>query len=110
MKYGTRLKLKKDWEVSEYITIEKNEILIVIEYYENRLMRLKNKNQSFSFKFDENNKEELIKEYFEILDNKDYDRLEDLRAELVQILLLTDFGDEHSLKKLEIKRDFFLNA
>lgn len=68
MKFGTRLKLKKDWQPTDYITIEKGDTLQVAEYSHKYGMKLHIDGISLiDFAYGWNDRDEKINEYFEIL-------------------------------------------
>ncbi len=71
MKFGTKLKLKKDLLVGDYITIEKGDILQVAEYRHKYGMKLHIDGVTLiDFVFGWNDRDERINEYFEVLDEQ----------------------------------------
>ncbi|MCT7576457.1 hypothetical protein [Aliarcobacter butzleri] len=83
MKFGTKLKLKKDWEYHDFITFEKGDILQVAEYKHKYGMRLHHPGIDLvDFKYNNSNRDKKIEEYFEIVEEFD-DRL----AELEKVIL-----------------------
>ncbi len=83
MRFGTKLKLKKDWEYTDFITFEKGDILQVAEYKHKYGMRLHHAGIDLvDFKFNYSNRDKKIEEYFEIVEEFD-DRL----AELEKVIL-----------------------
>jgi len=68
MEFGTKLKLKKDLLVNDYITLEKDDILQVAEYKHQRGMKLHIEGISLvNFPFNYNNRDKRINEYFEVV-------------------------------------------
>ena len=83
MRFGTKLKLKKDWEYHDFITFEKGDILQVAEYKHKYGMRLHHPGIDLvDFKYNNSNRDKKIEEYFEIVEEFD-DRL----AELEKVIL-----------------------
>lgn len=83
MKFGTKLKLKKDWEYHDFITFEKGDILQVAEYKHKYGMKLHHPGIDLvDFKYNNSNRDKKIEEYFEIVEEFD-DRL----AELEKVIL-----------------------
>lgn len=84
MKFGTKLKLKKDWEYNKYFTFQKDEILIVVQYMHKYGMKLHHPRiiDLLDFQFNYENRDKKIEEYFEIVEEFD-DRL----AELEKVIL-----------------------
>lgn len=83
MKFGTKLKLKKDWEYHDFIIFEKGDILQVAEYKHKYGMKLHHPGIDLvDFKFNNSNRDKKIEEYFEIVEEFD-DRL----AELEKVIL-----------------------
>ncbi|MDN5061336.1 hypothetical protein O8C86_05705 [Aliarcobacter butzleri] len=83
MKFGTKLKLKKDWEYHDFITFEKGDILQVAAYKHKYGMKLHHPGIDLvDFKFNNSNRDKKIEEYFEIVEEFD-DRL----AELEKVIL-----------------------
>ncbi|MDK2050548.1 hypothetical protein [Aliarcobacter butzleri] len=84
MNFGTKLKLKKDWEYNKYFTFQKDEILIVAQYMHKYGMRLHHPRiiDLLDFQFNYENRDKKIEEYFEIVEEFD-DRL----AELEKVIL-----------------------
>ncbi|MFW3357357.1 hypothetical protein [Aliarcobacter butzleri] len=83
MRFGTKLKLKKDWEYHDFITFEKGDILQVAEYKHKYGMRLHHPGiDLIDFKYNNSNRDKKIEEYFEIVEEFD-DRL----AELEKVIL-----------------------
>ncbi|WP_418186766.1 hypothetical protein [Aliarcobacter lanthieri] len=83
MEFGTKLKLKKDWEYNDFITFEKGDILQVAEYRHKYGMKLHHSGiDLINFKFDYSDRDKKIEEYFEIVEKFD-DRL----AELEKVIL-----------------------
>ncbi len=71
MEFGTKLKLKKDWQYDEYLTLEKGDILQVAEYRHKYGMKLHIKGCSLlDFPFEWNTRDIKINEYFEVLDEE----------------------------------------
>ncbi|MDY0193480.1 MAG: hypothetical protein RBR93_08130 [Aliarcobacter butzleri] len=84
MKFGTKLKLKKDWEYNKYFTFEKDEILQVAIYEHKYGIKLHHPRITdlIDFQFNYTNRDKKIEEYFEIVEEFD-DRL----AELEKVIL-----------------------
>lgn len=83
IKFGTKLKLKKDWEVG-FITIEKGDIVNVALYSHKYGMKFYCEGISnlLDFNYGWNNREEKINEWFEIVEEFD-----DKLAELEKVIL-----------------------
>lgn len=83
MRFGQKLRLKKDWEYNDIITFEKGDILQVANYQHKYGMKLYHPGVSLvDFKFDWQNRDSKIDEYFEAVEMCD-DRL----AELEKVML-----------------------
>ena len=84
IKFGTELKLKKDWEYNELFTFEKGEILKVVLDLNKYGMKLYHPQiiDLLDFKFNYENRDSRIEEYFEVVETFD-DRL----AELEKVIL-----------------------
>lgn len=84
MKFGTKLKLKKDWEYNKYFTFQKDEILQVAIYEHKYGIKLHHPRiiDLLDFQFNYENRDKKIEEYFEIVEEFD-DRL----AELEKVIL-----------------------
>lgn len=84
MQFGTELKLKKDWEYNEIFTFEKGEILKVVLDLNKYGMKLYHPQiiDLLDFKFNYENRNSRIEEYFEVVETFD-DRL----AELEKVIL-----------------------
>jgi len=72
MNFGTKLKLKKDWEYDDYITFQKGDILQVVfgtkyglKLYYPLVGNL------LDFAFNTSDKEERLSEFFEVLDENE---------------------------------------
>ena len=79
MQFGTKLKLKKDWELNDIVTLEKGDILQVAEYMHKYGMKLHIDGiiDLINFEFNYSNRDEKIEEYFEIVEEFD-DRFAEL--------------------------------
>lgn len=84
MKFGTKLKLKKDWEYNKYFTFEKDEILQVAIYEHKYGIKLHHPRITdlIDFQFNYTNRDKKIEEYFEIVEEFD-----DILAELEKVIL-----------------------
>lgn len=80
MKFGTKLKLKKDWQYG-LLTFEKGDILQVALYEHKHGLKLYHPQvgEIIDFIFGYNDREERIEEWFEVLEEFD-DRLAELEA------------------------------
>lgn len=71
MEFGTKIKLKKEWVINDYLTAEKGEIFNVVfctvKY--GMELRIHGVGDLIKFWYDYQNKDERINEYFEILEN-----------------------------------------
>ena len=85
MKFGTKLKLKKEWVINDYLTAEKGEIFDVVfctvKY--GMELRINGIGDLINFWYDYQNKDERINEYFEILEDK---KLSDTDIEFIKNL------------------------
>lgn len=93
MKFGTKLKLKKDWRYGT-LSFEKGSILLVA-FYEHKYglkLHYPRVSEIIDFLFDWNDREERINEYFEVLED-------DGICELVEKLRTLDNTDSNYFLK-----------
>lgn len=102
MRFGTKLKLKKDWEYNDFITFKKGDILQVAEYKHKYGMRLHHSGIDLvDFKFNYSNRDKKIEEYFEIVEEFD-DRLAELEKVILDYLTKEGFKIDDISCKFEI--------
>lgn len=84
MKFGTTLKLKKQWEYNSFLTFEKGDTFKVAQYEHKNGMKLHHQRiiDLLDFDFNWMNRADRIDEYFEVVETFD-DRL----AELEKVIL-----------------------
>ncbi len=84
MQFGTKLKLKKDWQYNQYFLFEKGDEFQVAQYHHKYGMKLHHQRISdlLDFEFNWMTRDSKIEEYFEVVEQFD-----DRFAELEKVIL-----------------------
>lgn len=92
MRFGTELKLKKEWKYNSFITFEKSETFQVAQYEHKYGMKLHHPKIAdfLDFEFNWKNRDVRIKEYFEVVESFD-DRLAELEKVILDYYLEKDY-------------------
>jgi len=111
MKFGQKLKLKKDMEHNDFITFEKGDIFSVIFYTVKYGMKLhiQGIGDAIKFKYDHKTRESRIEEYFEVIEDYD-DRLAELEAVILQHYLDKGYKLEKDQEEDDVKWSFVVRT
>jgi hypothetical protein len=106
MKFGTELKLKKDWEYNDIVTFEKGDTFKVAEYQHKYGMKLHYPSLSLvDFKFNWHDRDSKIDEYFEVVEMYD-DRLAELEKVILDYYLAKGYQVGKYAFNVEINSDY----
>lgn len=108
IEFGTKLKLKKDWEVG-FIALQRGDVVDVALYSHKYGMKIHHEGLSnlLDFKYDWNNRDTRLNEWFELVESFD-DRLAELEKAILDYYLGKGYqvGVGHWGFNVEIESDY----
>lgn len=107
MKFGQKLKLKKDWIYNKYLIFTKDEILYVAQYEHKYGMKLHHPKIAdlLDFQFNWMDRDTKIEEYFEVIeDNLKNEKVEIMLNEIIEDIFKQNWTGKETLSSIENMR------
>lgn len=108
MQFGTKIKLKKDWQYNQYFLFEKGDEFQVAQYHHKYGMKLHYQRISdlLDFEFNWMTRDSKIEEYFEVVEQFD-DRLAELEKVILDYYLAKGYKILKNQSEVDNKWWFF---